>query len=103
MVAEKRGHAPPVVDAEDILANPRAVLTKLCAVCGIAFDEAMLSWPPGPKPFDGVWAPHWYNAAWASTGLTRTEPKPVELPGPLRKIADEARPYYEKMRPYRLI
>ena len=103
MVAGHLGKAPPVVDADDILADPRGVLTKLCTACGIAFDEAMLSWSPGPKPFDGVWAPHWYNAAWASTGLARPEPKPVELPDHLRNIADQARPYYEKMRACRLI
>jgi hypothetical protein len=62
----------------------------------------MLSWQAGPKPFDGVWAPHWYNAVWKSTGLTRQEPKQIELPGALQKIADAARPLYEKMKPYRL-
>ena len=40
-------------------AAPAAVLEKLCAACGIAFDNAMLSWPAGPKPYDGAWAPHW--------------------------------------------
>jgi hypothetical protein len=103
MVAEHLGHAPPVVDADDILADPRTVLTKLCAACGIAFDGAMLSWEAGPKSFDGVWAPHWYNAAWASTGFARPELKPVHLPADLAAIAAAARPYYEKMRPFRLI
>jgi hypothetical protein len=39
---------------------------------------------------------------WASTGLSKPEAKPVELPAALAKIAEAARPYYEKMRPYRL-
>ena len=102
MVADHLGHAPPIIDADDVLENPNQVLKSLCATCGIAFDAAMLSWKPGPKPFDGVWAPHWYNAAWASTGLSRPEPVAVELPAALRKIAAAARPYYEKMRPFRL-
>ena len=51
MVADHLGRAPAVVDAEDILADPRGVLTKLCSACGIDFDEAMLSWPnPVPSP-----------------------------------------------------
>jgi Sulfotransferase domain len=100
MIAQHRGSAPPVVDADDILADPRRVLTKLCAACGISFDPAMLSWAPGPKSFDGVWAPHWYNAVWASTALAKPESKPIELPGALRHIAEAARPYYEKMRPF---
>ncbi len=102
MVADHLGRAPAVVDAEDILDNPRHVLARLCSACGIPFDEAMLSWPAGPKPFDGNWAPHWYNAVWASTGLSKPEPKPVSLPSDLQRIADAARPYYEKMRGYRL-
>jgi hypothetical protein len=62
----------------------------------------MLAWDAGPKPFDGTWAPHWYNAVWASTGFSKPDSKPNILPDPLRKIADQARPYYEKMRRFRL-
>ena len=102
MVAEHLGHAPPVVNADDVLNDPEGVLTKLCTACGISFDRAMLSWNAGPKSFDGNWAPHWYNAVWKSTGLSKPEPKHVELPGALQKIADAARPYYEKMRPFRI-
>lgn len=28
----------------------------------------MLSWPAGPKPYDGVWAPWWYAQTHRSTG-----------------------------------
>ena len=103
IVAQKRGSAPPVIDAEDVLENPRHMLAKLCDACGIAFHDSMLRWPAGPKPFDGVWAPHWYNAVWASTGFAKPEPAATELPAHLAKIADAARPYYEKLRVARLI
>ena len=33
------------------------------------YDDAMLSWPAGPKPEDGVWAEHWYASAHRSTGF----------------------------------
>jgi len=102
LVADHLGAPPPVIDADDVLSDPRGVLTRLCEACGIAFDEAMLSWPAGPKPFDGVWAPHWYNAVWASTGLARSDAKPVHLPDALRRIADDAWPLYEKMRAHRI-
>ena len=54
------GHAPPVIDAADVLADPAGVLSKLCAALGIAWDPAMLRWPPGRRATDGPWAPHWY-------------------------------------------
>ncbi|MBI2718166.1 MAG: HAD family hydrolase [Rhizobiales bacterium] len=101
-VAHQLGKAPAVIDADDVLADPRGILTALCAACGIAFDPAMLAWPPGPKPFDGNWARHWYNAAWASTGFARPESAAAELPPALARIAAEALPYYEKIRRYRL-
>jgi hypothetical protein len=72
------------------------------AACDIPFDPAMLSWPAEPKPFDGVWAPHWYNAAWQSTGLSKPEPQEVTLTPHLQRIAEEARPYYEKIRASRI-
>ncbi len=97
MVAQHLGHAPPVVDADVHLANPRPSLKKLCASLAISFDEAMLHWPAGPKPCDGVWAPHWYNAAWASTGFEKSPSTPISLPSHLQRIADEARPYYERL------
>jgi hypothetical protein len=103
MVADRLGRAPAVIDADDVLADPRRTLTALCDHCGISFDDAMLSWPKGPKSFDGVWAPHWYNAVWTSTGFARetTAPEP-QLPPELAAIADQARPYYEKLARHRL-
>jgi hypothetical protein len=98
MVADQLGHAPPVVDSDDVLADPRGVLTKLCKACGIAFDEAMLSWPKGPKSFDGIWAKHWYNAAWTSTGFSAPQPKQVDLPPQLLRIAEQAQPIYERLK-----
>ena len=102
MVADHLGAAPPVVDADDILRNPRATLTRLCAACGIPFDDAMLAWEAGPKPFDGVWAPHWYNAVWASRGFGNPPPPPPALPAELQRIADEARPLYERLKAHKL-
>jgi Sulfotransferase domain len=98
MVAQKLGYAPPVIEAEDVLASPRTVLGKLCAACGIPFDDAMLKWPKGPKPYDGVWAPHWYNAAWNSEGFGSSKALPPdELPLHLARIAEAAKPYYDAL------
>ncbi len=102
MVADHLGHAPPVVDTDDILKDPRGTLTRLCAACAIPFDGAMLSWPQGPKPFDGVWAPHWYNAVWSSTGFGTPPADSPSLPAPLQRIAEQARPHYERLRQHRL-
>ena len=102
LVSDHLGHAPPVVDCEDILANPQGVLEKLCHACGTSFDEGMLSWPAGPKPFDGVWAPHWYNAVWKSTGFGDPKTGYPRLDARLQKIADEAEPLYQNLARHRI-
>jgi hypothetical protein len=102
LVAQHQGRAPAVIDADDVLTDPRGVLTRLCAACGIPFDSHMLSWPKGPKSFDGIWAPHWYNAVWESEGFASPQARPVELNNTLARIADAARPLYERLRRHKL-
>lgn len=101
-VADRLGRAPPVVLASDVLKNPRALLTKLCAVLGIDFLPQMLAWEPGRRATDGVWAPHWYAAVEASTGFEPWRPKQVNLAASLRPLLDECRPWYEKLYALRL-
>jgi hypothetical protein len=100
--ADRLGHAPPVIDAGDVLANPQAVLSKLCERLGIEWQPAMLVWEPGPRPTDGPWAPHWYAAVEASSGFGPPETDPVHLPDDARRLADRCRPYYERLARYRL-
>lgn len=92
------GEPPLVVEAEAIRADPEATLGALCAALGLAFDPAMLAWPPGPKPFDGPWAPHWYDAVHRSAGLAPPEGPPPVLDGSLAELAARALPGYERLR-----
>jgi len=102
-VAERRAAVPPVIDAEDIRADPDRALRGLCAAIGIPFDEGMLRWPAGARPEDGVWAAHWYASVNASTGFAPPDSPPADLPAKLRAIAEAARPAYDRMRAHRLI
>lgn len=101
---ETLGRAPPVIDAADLRANPEQTLRALCAALAIPFTPAMLHWPPGPRATDGVWAPAWYASVERSTGFARDAPSnpAPNLPPPLRAVADEAEPYYQKLHAHRL-
>ncbi len=88
----------PVVDSFDVRQDPEAVLKRLCAEIGLDFDPAMLRWPAGPKPFDGVWAAHWYDAAHRSTGFAGSEGPLPELDGAAKALVEEALPYFERLR-----
>ena len=104
LVTNHLGRAPPVIDADVHLSNPRKSLQHLCHALGIPFREVMLHWSKGPKKFDGVWAPHWYNAAWESEGFgPPAKASTTALPANLQRIADQAQPYYEKLRAHALL
>jgi hypothetical protein len=97
-IAQKSGNAPIVVNSSDVTRDPPATLAKLCAAIGISWTEKMLHWPAGIHASDGVWARHWYNAVEQSTGFKAAQEKPLPvLPDHLKKIADAARPHYEKL------
>jgi hypothetical protein len=86
-----------VIDSADVRASPQIMLEKLCTAIGLAFDPAMLAWPAGPRPYDGVWAKHWYGAVHASTGFAVAEgPIPV-LTGRDVALASEALPHYQRL------
>ena len=96
LVTAARGHPPPVVDADDIRRDPEAVLGALCTALGIGFDRAMLSWPPGRRSTDGVWASHWYPAVEASTGFAPPE-EPATYDPALEALVAPAMDDYRRM------
>lgn len=99
---EVTGRTPPVLDARDVLEDSRRLLGLLCQAVGVPFTDAMLSWPPGPRPTDGIWAKHWYAAVERSTGFQPYRPKAETLPESLRALCDECMPYYERLYEHRL-
>jgi hypothetical protein len=101
----------PVIDSSDLLAAPEAGLRALCAALSVPFSAAMLSWPPGPRDSDGVWAPYWYDSVWKSTGFghvgiasTASGASSAASPGPrpalspaLERLAGQCMAYYEQL------
>ncbi len=90
------GHLTAILDLDQVLINPEKVLRILCEEkLGIPFQQAMLSWPQGPHPEDGVWAKYWYQNAHRSTGFDTYEPTTHELSLRQLVLAQECRPYYQ--------
>jgi hypothetical protein len=98
----RTGRIPPVIDARDVLTDPRGTLAALCGAVGLPFDEAMLRWPPGPRPTDGVWARHWYSAVEKSTGFEPYRPRDEKPPEHLRLILARCEEIYRALHPHRL-
>jgi hypothetical protein len=95
-----RGGRPIVLDARELLLDPPGVLQRACAALGIPFEEAMLSWPAGPKPEDGVWARHWYHNVHASTGFAPYRPPQDEFPAHLEPLLQQCLPLYGRLGSY---
>lgn len=96
-LSAQHGTPPMVIDAGEFLAQPEAFLRKLCSELGIAFTPRMLHWPPGPRASDGIWAPHWYHAVWASTGFEPRAPQIAELDARGRAVEQACRADYQRM------
>lgn len=96
------GGAPVVIETQQLLRDPAAILTQVCERVGLRFDPAMLSWPPGPKPEDGAWAPHWYDNVHRSTGFAAPRATPRELPAAMEPVLEQAMPLYERLAEYAL-
>jgi hypothetical protein len=94
---DEQGADVPIVDAGDFLRAPEPHLRWLCDWLGIPFTDRMLAWPAGPRPSDGVWAPHWYAAVWASTGFEPWRPRDSALSAHDAAVAEACRPVYEAL------
>ncbi len=102
LVCERAGEMPVVIDARDFLADPEAMLRAWCQRLGLAFDEAMLRWPPGRRESDGVWAQHWYSAVERSTGFGPYRAREEALPAEYDEILQDCLPHYQRLFEHRL-
>ena len=91
------GQTPVVIDSADIRDDPEGMLRGLCETIGLEFDPAMLSWPVGSKPYDGVWAPHWYTSLHATTGFAGPEGPLPDLSGHLAELVARTMPAYRAL------
>ena len=88
---------PPIIDATDLLSNPKEVLKKLCKALGIRFTPRMLHWPLGRRETDGVWAHYWYKSVERSTGFRPYNKKEIKLSKKLVPLYDKCMVSYSML------
>ena len=96
------GEIPPIVDAKDVLLNPRNILSKLCGNIGITFSEEMLSWSRGPRDTDGNWGKYWYKNVMNSTGFNEYKSKKEDVPKEYEQLYQKCYTLYKKVHRLRL-
>ena len=101
-VTQRTGRTPPILDARDVLNDPRRTLGLLCDTLNVPFTEAMLSWPPGPRKTDGVWAKYWYAAVEKTTTFQPYKPKSALVPESLKELLEECEDLYHELYQHRV-
>ena len=96
--ADRLGHAPPVIDSADVLADPEGMLKLLCDVLDIPWDPAMLRWEAGRRTTDGIWASHWYERVEASTGFGPVEESGPVIAGSAADVLAACQPYFDRLK-----
>ena len=102
-VREQTGAIPPVIDARDVLENPEKILRLLCDEIGVEFTDAMLSWPPGPRETDGIWAKHWYGEVENTTSFRNpAQRERAPVPERLGPVYERSQEFYVRLHQHRL-
>ena len=100
-IGARRG-TPPVIDAQDVQENPAQTLRLLCDAIRVEFTDAMLSWPPGLRETDGIWAKYWYAEVEKSTGFRSRERRALQVPDRLRSVYEQSFEIYQRLRQHRI-
>lgn len=96
------GEIPPIIDAKDVLINPRDILSKLCNKIGVIFSEEMLTWGRGSRETDGNWGKYWYKNVVNSTGFNQYKAKAEDVPPKYQNLYDECMSLYKNLHDLRI-
>eukprot|EP00052_Salpingoeca_macrocollata_P020547 m.172963 g.172963 ORF g.172963 m.172963 type:complete len:566 (+) comp21289_c0_seq6:2045-3742(+) len=98
-LCQQKEYKHAVLDADLLQSDPEGMLKSVCLEIGIEFQAEMMSWPAGPKPYDGVWAYYWYTSLHKSTGFEALSSKlPSVVPAKLRGLVSLVFPMYQAIR-----
>jgi hypothetical protein len=105
-LTDKLGHTPPVIDSDDLLENPRAIVEAYCTAVGIPYLEEALSWEPGERHevgwYDGG---SWHANLRGSNGLKAQPRKYIDIteaPARVQEIYQTVQPHYQHLYQHRL-
>ena len=91
-----------VINANDLLINPKKILTKFCLKINIPFEKNMLQWSKGLRETDGIWSSIWYDKVIKSTGFNNYYKQKIIIPKRFIKIYQECLLIYNTMSKYKI-
>ena len=102
---------PVIVDADDLLNNPKEIMRSYCNATGLVYTDDMLTWTPGIVEDWKKVNPHYmifHKAAMFSSGFTKptdstSPPMNIdELPTDVKEILQDAMTCYQEMHSARM-
>lgn len=102
------GAPPAVIDSDDLLEAPEAMVSAFCDAVGIPFLPDALSWEPGGDPSAHSWwdgGSFHHNLA-TSTGLTAQRRRYVEVadaPVRVQRVYRRMKPHYDHLFAHRIM
>ena len=103
MLSQEDSTSPIIVDAQDLLQEPRKMLIQICKNLRIKFNEKMLSWPLGTRKTDGIWGKHWYKQVEVSTGFKPYIKTNRTIPSKYQDLYDKCMKHYNFLYQNRVI
>jgi hypothetical protein len=98
------GQRPVVIDAEDLIRQPQAIVRAYCRQASIPYIPEALTWRPGPRP---EWRPsaRWHQQVSASSGFQRAPSRhevDIARHPVLRSYLEHHLPFYQMLHAHRL-
>ena len=103
MLTKEMRTSPIIIDAQDLLREPKKILIEICENLKIKFEDKMLSWPPGVRKTDGIWGKHWYKQVEVSTGFNSYIKTNRIIPPKYQSLYDECMQCYDFLYQNRII
>ena len=106
-LTDKTGSVPPVIDSDDLLANPHGLVEAYCRALNIPFKPEALNWTPGNRK-EVSWYDRgsWHANLKGSDGLKPQPRKNIDIsqvPDKVKCIYATCRPHYEHLYRHRII
>ena len=103
LVAELTGETPPVIDSDELRAEPEAVVAAWCAAVDLPYLPEAMTWEPGLPPELDLWE-DWYDGVAESPGfLPPSSSPPPDLSDPwVAEAVERAQPLYDRLFEVRL-
>ncbi|XP_070578536.1 uncharacterized protein [Ptychodera flava] len=104
-VRDVTGEEPVVIDADDLLSDPAAMMKKYCEAVGLEYTDRMLEWDADDQSEHWTWENAWYGTVSSSTGFIKTPGANAHtakidtssLPEYVQDAIREAQPAYENL------